>query len=437
MPYRSFIILLLLSSMMMTACATTEIELAKDRLKVESGQIYRRSSSFTVRAVYEPELCAKGSALEHMVPAMARIGEVGANAIAFDLSGFSADGRALDPAAVETVADYALRAKDQRMVLVVRVLGQSTDAAFRKEAVRTAARALAAEQLALYWIDGADAGALAREFKSLAPTLLVAAPEHGDVQTTVDPAEAGNSGLYFLVDALPEDPWGDVNYLLPSKEETYALLDEVYTNEVEKLPWEPDNSLLSEEEQAEGFISLFNGKDLDNWWSYYHDKESFRVNEEGYIECYQSGAGGLITRDRYDNFILRLEYMQREPDANSGIHLRVPRAARQSKLGFEFQLLADHGLEEPHSTSTGSIYDVLAASTVAVNKEGEWNSVEIMLNGPHYKATLNGIVVQDVNFDEIEEMKYRLRRGFIGLQDHDDYVVFRNVRVKVLQPDSP
>ena len=437
MPYRSLLVLLLLSSMVMPACATANIELAKDRLKVESGQIYRRDKSFTVRAVHVPDLCAKGTELKHMVPAMARIGEVGANAIAFDLCGFSEDGRTLDPAAVETVSTYALRAKDQRMVLVVRVLGQSTDESFRNNAVRTAARALAAEQLAFYWIDGPDAGALAREFKSLAPTLLVAAPEHGDVQTTCDAAEAGKSGLFFLVDSLPEDPWGDVNYLLPSTEETYALLDEAYTNEVEKLPWTPDNSLLSEEERAEGFISLFNGKDLDKWWNYYHGKESFRVTDEGYIECYQSGAGGLITRDRYSDFILRLEYMQSEPDANSGIHLRVPRAARQSKLGFEFQLLADAGLEEPHSTSTGSIYDVLAAQAVAVKKEGEWNSVEIMLMGPHYKATLNGIVVQDVNFDEIEEMKYRLRRGFIGLQDHDDHVVFRNVRFKVLDTDSP
>ena len=437
MRYVNLFLTLAVFSVLMNGCASLTSDLNKDRLKVESGQIYRRDSSFTVRAVYEPELGAKGTALCHMVPAMARIGEAGANAVAFDLFGFSEDGKFLDPSAVETVSTYALRAKDQSMVLVVRVPGQEGDSAFRSNAVRTAALALADEQLALYWIDGPDAPFLAREFKKYAPSLLVASSENGDVKVTADPAEAGDSGLFFLVNALPENPWGNVNYLLPAEEVTFALLEEAYTNDVEKRPWVPDNSRLSEEERAEGFISLFNGKDLDNWWNYKHDKDSFRVNEEGWIECYQSGAGGLITRDRYADFILRLEYMQREPGTNSGIHLRVPRAARQSKLGFEFQLMADSDLTEPHSTSTGAIYDVLPAQALAVKKEGEWNSVEIILDGPRYKATLNGIVVQDVNFDDIEELKYRLRRGFIGLQDHHDYVAFRNIRIKVLNADTP
>lgn len=74
--------------------------------------------------------------------------------------------------------------------------------------------------------------------------------------------------------------------------------------------------------------------------------------------------------------------------------------------------MADSDLTEPHSTSTGAIYDVLPAQALAVKKKGEWNSVEIILDGPRYKNTLNGIVVQDVNFDDIEELKYRLRRGY-------------------------
>ena len=94
--------------------------------------------------------------------------------------------------------------------------------------------------------------------------------------------------------------------------------------------------------------------------------------------------------------------------------------------------MGDSYLTEPHKNSTAAVYDVLPALAVAARPEGEWNEVEIMLDGSHLKATLNGVLVQDTNFDEVEELRYRLRRGFIGLQDHDNYILFRNVRVKEL-----
>ena len=268
---------------------------------------------------------------------------------------FSEDGRSLNPDSVNTVSVYAERAKDQRMVLVVRVLGDAADAGFRDNAVETAARALKGEGLALYWIDGPDAAALAARFKDLAPSLVVASPQNGDIQTVADPNLAGNNGLVLLTGVLPLDPWGETHFVLPGSDETYARLEEAYTNETERRPWTPDNSLLSEEERNAGYVSLFNGRDLDNWWHFYHGKESFRVSKEGYIECYQAGAGGLVTRDRYDSFILRLEYKLNDAGANSGIHLWVPRAARQSKIGFEFQLMGDSDLTEPHATSTGAV----------------------------------------------------------------------------------
>lgn len=428
---------LLLASMLLSllgACTSLPLQEDDDNLRVQDGQIYRSDKSITVQAVHVPGLFEKGAALEVMVPAMARIAEVGGNAICLDLAGFSEDGLSLDASSVDTVATYSTRAKDQRMVLVVRVVGESGTPEFRQHAVETAARALAGQGLAFYWIDGPDAGALAAQFKKLAPNLVVAASENGDIQVTTDPAAAGDNGLMLLVGSLPQDPWGNTNYVMPPSDDSYAKLEEAYTNPVEREPWTPDNSLLSEAERNEGFISLFNGRDLNNWWRYYHGEESFRVSPEGFIENYQAGAGGLVTRDRYKDFILRLEYKLDKADANSGIHLWTPRAARQSKIGFEFQIMGDSALTEPHATSTGAIYDVLAASKVATRPEGEWNELEILLQGSHLKATLNGIVVQDVNMDEIEELRYRLRRGFIDLQDHDDYAAFRNIRIKVLEP---
>lgn len=88
--------------------------------------------------------------------------------------------------------------------------------------------------------------------------------------------------------------------------------------------------------------------------------------------------------------------------------------------------------DAPVKDTTGAVYDVVPPKVNAGKPAGEWNAYEIMVNGPHLKITLNGQVVQDLNLDENEELKYRLRNGFIGLQDHGGYAAFRNIRVKRL-----
>ena len=46
--------------------------------------------------------------------------------------------------------------------------------------------------------------------------------------------------------------------------------------------------------------------------------------------------------------------------------------------------------------------------------------------------TLNEQVVQNIDFDDHEELKYRLRDGFIRITDHNDYVAWKNIRIKRL-----
>jgi len=159
------------------------------------------------------------------------------------------------------------------------------------------------------------------------------------------------------------------------------------------------------------------------------NKEGFHV-KDGAIEWARPGGTMLMTRERYDNFILRLEWRIIK-GGNSGLSLRIPRTNRHSKIGMEFQLQGDHG-REPEAHITGAIYDVVAPLVNAGKPAMEWNSLEIMLDGPKLKAALNGEVVQDLNLDDNEELRYRLRRGFIGLQDHGRYVAFRNIRIKKL-----
>lgn len=404
---------------------------AAENFWVSGGSLMRGTRAFTVRAVHVPELQKSTGKISEMVPAFVRIGRVGADAVWYDVPGLNAEGTAVDPKAVEALDIVADRAKDTRLAVVVRVPGEGGDAKWRKQATETTAKALKDVDAALYWFEGEDAGKLAKIFKKNAPKCTVLAPENGDV-VTVTEEPATPSGKSVLLDKIPANPWSDQHFLLRgADQDTYDAIEAAMTRPEEKAPYTPDNSMLSEEERKEGFVSLFNGKDLSGWWFYGNDLGGFKVTPEGNIAWVREGGGGLISRKRYKDFILRYEMRLFKEGDNSGTYIRAPRAGRQSKLGMEFQMMGDAG-KAPEEHVTGAIYDVVSPLVNANKPAGQWNTIEIDFRGPKLKATMNGQVVQDISFDDVEELKYRNRDGFIGLQDHNCPVEWRNLRIKEL-----
>ena len=421
----------LAAAFVLSGCVSQAVTVGKDDLSMGRLGLRKGSSDFSIHAVTVPGLCEAGPKLN--LPALGRIGESGGNTVCIELSGISADGKSIDPKAVETVVAYAQRCKGQNMTIVVRVLAKvPADPAARAQAVVTAAKALKKEGRAAYWIDGPAAAELARKFKKTAPNLLVAAPANGDL-ATVDAVPPKGEGLRKLVvGALSDDGRREVNFVLPADDSSYVRMDKAFTDPVERAPWTPDNSVLTEQERKEGFIALFDGKTLNGWFSRTPGVQSFAA-KNGCIEWVRGGAGAIMTRDRYDNFILRFDWKIKK-DGNSGVWCRAPRDARASKIGFEFQMLGDSYIyiKELNNTSTGSIYEVVTPKCVANKPEGEWNTTELVLDGSHYKATLNGKVVQDIDFNSNEELKSRLHKGFICLTDHACWVSYRNLRLKKL-----
>jgi hypothetical protein len=215
--------------------------------------------------------------------------------------------------------------------------------------------------------------------------------------------------------------------MLPEGDASYAQLEAASAHPLESQPWEPDNSVLTEQDRADGWIALFDGKTLNGWIVLGNNASAWNAHD-GILERVAAGSQGLRTRDRYDNFILQFEW-NLPAGGNNGVHLRAPRNARASKIGLEFQMLGDYG-QPPTKNSTGSIYDVVPPKVNASKPQGEWNSTEITLNGPHLKFVLNGIVVQELNMDENEELAVRLRKGFIVLTEHNAPVQYRNVKLK-------
>ncbi|MGY8713902.1 MAG: 3-keto-disaccharide hydrolase, partial [Verrucomicrobiia bacterium] len=70
----------------------------------------------------------------------------------------------------------------------------------------------------------------------------------------------------------------------------------------------------------DGYLSLFNGKDLKGWNS--NDSSKFKVENAQVIGFQEDGKGAnLFTDKEYDNFSLRFSYKVKWP-ANSGIWFR-------------------------------------------------------------------------------------------------------------------
>jgi hypothetical protein len=413
---------------LLSGCVSQSVPIGKDDFRMGRLGLRKGDKDFSIHAVTVPGLIEAGPKVD--LPVLARIGESGGNTVCVDLPGISADGKSIDPKVVETVVAYAQRCKGQYMGILIRVLGKvADDPAVRARAVVTVAKALKKEGRAAYWIDGPDAAELAKKFKKTAANLLVAAPANGDL-ATVDAVPPKGEGLRKLVVGnLPDDGRREINFVMPADDAVYARMDKAFMDPVERAPWTPDNSVLSEQDRNNGFIALFDGKTLNGWFSRTPGVMSYAA-KDGCLEWVRGGSGAIVTRDRYDNFILRFDWKIKK-DGNSGVWCRAPRDARSSKVGFEFQIMGDSA-SPISNTSTGSIYEVVEPKVKANKKEGEWNTTELVLDGTHYKATLNGKVVQDIDFNSNEELKSRLHKGFICLTDHGNWVSYRNIRLKKL-----
>lgn len=201
--------------------------------------------------------------------------------------------------------------------------------------------------------------------------------------------------------------------------------------------------LIDDKEKADGFVPLFNGKDLNGWKVYAGKPESWTA-ADGLLVCTGAKGGGWLgTRRDYADFVLRLEYRLR-PGGNSGVYLRAPETGWISRAGMEIQILDDN---DPRYAKldffqyTGSIYHAAAPTRRAGKPAGQWNAMEIRCAGRHVVVTLNGKKVQDADLDwlrrepEVAKEHPGLARttGRIGLQNHSERVEFRRLRVKELK----
>ena len=211
---------------------------------------------------------------------------------------------------------------------------------------------------------------------------------------------------------------------------------------------------LDESDSSSDWTILFDGTSLDNWRGYLSEDiyPEWTIQDEVMV-FNPSNVGGknIITKKKYTNFILSLEWKISEV-GNSGIFWGVHEDKRFSEAymtGPEIQVLDN----ERHPDSfvgngihkAGSLYDMIGYPDEHINPAGKWNKCVLEID--HKKntgtVTMNGkasisfplsgekwdAMVANSKFKDWEGFgKYH--SGHIGLQDHSDKVWFKNIKIK-------
>lgn len=189
-------------------------------------------------------------------------------------------------------------------------------------------------------------------------------------------------------------------------------------------------SLHAQDNTADaGFEPLFNGHDLTGW-IHVGATEGAWSAADGVLVCNGQGRGWIRPPAVYEDFILRLEY-KIERGSNSGVFLRTSEEGRPAFAGMEIQII-DHPEHTTGVKATAAIYDSVAPSRNTSKPLGDWNALEITCIGRRVAVRHNGVTVVDANLDAYPELRERLPRGYIGLQNHGTPVAFRNIGLKTL-----
>jgi len=220
-------------------------------------------------------------------------------------------------------------------------------------------------------------------------------------------------------------------------------------------------SCSANRQSEEGFITLFDGKDISAWTT----ETGNWVIEEGILVLKNKNDYNMVnssylwTRETFGDFVLELDFkIPDEPiyglekfkgegkPGNSGVFIRVENVEDPVQTGIEIQVGSLRPGDELRRGSVGGLFDLM--SPVAnMYKPGEWNQYRITCEGSKIKVDLNGreTASADLNNWVTERMnpdgspnkfnrplKEFARTGHIGLQDHGTPAFYRNIRIKKL-----
>jgi hypothetical protein len=197
--------------------------------------------------------------------------------------------------------------------------------------------------------------------------------------------------------------------------------------------------LAADDGAKDGFVKLFNGKDLTGW-KQINGTAKYDVVDGTIRGVTAEGSPNsfLCTEKEYGDFELRFEVLVDDP-LNSGVQIRSlskPDYDRGRVHGYQVEISTDGcaGLiydEARRGKWLNSDEEVAKAKESKAFKNGEWNSYRVICQGDRIQTWVNGIQISDVR-DSMTA------KGFIGLQVHSyagekpAKVQWRNIEIKEL-----
>jgi hypothetical protein len=209
----------------------------------------------------------------------------------------------------------------------------------------------------------------------------------------------------------------------------------------------------------DGFITIFNGKDLTGW----EGLDDYWSVKDGVISGHETKENSkqtflVWTGAKPGDFELHIKYKFATPDGNSGIQFRSkivdPKTFKVGGYQADF---------DGKGTYDGSIYDEadVAGKRGTMSRRGEkttwdadtkrhdeklekdntelkkflksgdWNDVVLLAKGNHITYSINGQLMTDLTDDSPKALK----DGVIALQLHAGYTMeiqFKDVKIKLL-----
>ncbi|MHB1307908.1 MAG: 3-keto-disaccharide hydrolase [Limisphaerales bacterium] len=197
-----------------------------------------------------------------------------------------------------------------------------------------------------------------------------------------------------------------------------------------------------------GTLELFNGRDLTGWKSTLADATvdpaSVWSVRDGILICKGEPMGYLASERTFTNYRFEVDYRWApgQTPGNSGLFGRINGAPRPLPRCLEIQLKEGNagdvlGLQGMKVTGDADRFKFVANHEVAgdINivgrmtgnekPAGEWNRVEVVVNGGEVTVTFNGQLVNQATGAEV-------LAGPVGLQSEGGEIHFRRVQLTSL-----